>query len=42
LFDLNTLLEPKVMEKEDAPVKLTEVEIDEIGRRVKQKMQIAD
>ncbi len=42
LVDFDELLDFDCQHKDDQPVKLSDHEIDEIGKRVKQKMNMTD
>lgn len=42
LFDFEELFDFSVVNKDDQPVKLTDQEIDEIGKEVKTEMNMTD
>ena len=42
LFDFEELFDFSVVNKDDLPVKLTDQEIDEIGKEVKTEMNMSD
>ena len=42
LFDFEELFDFSVVNKDDLPVKLTDQEIDEIGKEVKTEMNMTD
>jgi hypothetical protein len=42
IIDLEELLDFNPLHKDDQPVKLSDQEIDEIGKKVKQKMNMTD
>jgi hypothetical protein len=42
LFDFEELFNFKIVNKDDLPVKLTDQEIDEIGKEVKTEMNMLD
>lgn len=42
LFDFEELLDFSVINKDDLPVKLTDQEIDEIGKEIKQEMNMTE
>lgn len=42
LLDFEELVDMRAVNKDDMPVKLSDKEIDEIGKKVKQKMAMTD
>ena len=42
LFDFEELLDFSIINKDDLPVKLTDQEIDEIGKEIKQEMNMTE